>query len=464
MRALCSIATLALAGAPLSLGCRAPLPGPQAPLTPSPAAEFRARPPAARAPTPPKLSVFTATRADGLRVFAVDRPHAAVTSFGWTSPSTALVYPHPAGLLDVAARAQVARLGSLPGPTHVSARVGLRGVSLIAEVSPAHAEGAAAAFAAIVGSAPDDRSIRRAERDLEHALRREAFGSRRVADRVHWAGLFGPEHSLALAPKDLARRADGYRRADLLEVWAPRALAGPRRVVVVGPDAQALARRILEELPEGAPEVELLAPSSLVPQEGLRIRVVPRYTNPWIEMVFPARAAAPGDVAPRLAAEVLGGALRGRLADALRLDSGHSYALASRYDAAPGLGLLRIAGNVGPDDVPLFIERVVAAVRSLREGPVTAEEVEAARAALVGDLLRAASTSRGLAWWLLEHGPADIEAASARAAETPGAEISRWAREAMPEGAAHAVVFAAEQSVFPLMTMGDAVQLRLEPF
>ncbi|MCB9650901.1 MAG: insulinase family protein [Deltaproteobacteria bacterium] len=452
------------------VACRAPLPPPVQPLTATPDAPFRASAPAAADASLPELTVLTSSRADGLVVWAVERPQARVTAFGFASPWASLAYPQPNGAALLAAHAQSARLKGPAALAKVQGKVDLGGLGLIAEVPSEDALNFAPQFAAVMSSPPDDEAIRHAQNTLQGQLRKISAGDQTIKDRLTHAHLFGERHPLAQKARDLAQQANRLARSDLADFWRERAMAGPRRFVVVGPGAEALAKRILAELPAPAGGAKAPAPwPRPQPKDQLRIRVVPKNTSPWIELSFPIEAPGVGAPEASMASLVLGGALSGRLGSALRLDSGHSYALFARYRDVSDFGLLTMSGNVSEEDVPLFISTAQGVLSSLRDTPVTPAELTQALGTWRGQLRRGLATSRGATLQLLGYptwdgAPPDFAAVYRQLQAVDAARLQTWSQAHIRPQVGSAVVFARAQELTTLYPLGDAAQVTLDPF
>lgn len=453
----------------LAAGCRTPLPPPHQPLATAPLDAARAQPPALSPPQVHTPQVGTATRADGLSVWWVERSDAPTTVFVWASQACSLLFAHAPGMPEVAVGAQEVRLEAERG--RARGWVGQSGGTLTLEVPSAEASIAAKRFATILSTSPDSSALRASQRILRNELRQQSYAQPSVARRVARAGLFGDKHTLGLLPDALASRAARISVGDVQDYWQTRARAGPRVIIIVGPKAQGLAEHVLaHNAPSLGPAPANVKPwAPLMDADTLRIRVLPRAMTPWVEMTYPVPASAPGDLTPELAAQVIGGSLTGRLGEALRLNSGHSYSLQSSYAPYGGHGELSLRGNVGEGDVPLFVERAGQVVASLAQQPITAAELEVARGRwrgrLAADLTTRMGTAVRLSQSFLVRGevPNYVREYQALSALDPAA-LQAWASSAIQARRGQAVVFAREQAILPLTSLGDAAQLDLEPF
>lgn len=420
----------------------------------------------------PVLTVGTASRADGLTAWWVERPNAAATTFAWVCPAAGRQFPHRPGIPEIAAAAQITRLRRGPQPSSVGGAAGLSALYLLLKVPPEVGGQAVAHFVRVVSAPPNGQTVEDAKQIVESRLRREAFGASRVSRRLVHAGMFGEEHPLGLGPKPLAEHMRQVVARDVRAFWSSRASPGGSALIVVGRAAEALARRVLAAVPTTAavePAAEAWAPREDTRDEP-RIRIVRAPTRPWIEVVYPilgngvARAKE-----AHLAAQVLGGALIGRLGEALRLSSGHSYALQATYRPYARFAELRVSGNVGEGDVPFFIERTQEVIAALADAPVEEEELRRARARWLGSVIRQLSTSFDTARWLVrafaqDRAVPDLEAEAAALERITAGHLQGWTQEALVSERAEVVVFARAQAVLPLTLVGDAAQVSLEPF
>lgn len=462
--------TIILLAIILMAGCRATLPPPVLPLAVTPGADFRSVPPPSHGTTALELKVETATRADGLTVLWVARPAAAVTSMVWVSPRAGLQYKHIPGLPQMAVDTQSQMLGAGVGRSRLKGHVDLSGAYLVLRMPADEASVQVARFASSVTAASTARAVGLAQTALRSRLRKEGFGGGRLGRRISFRGIFGEDHTMGLSAHTLAKRAEILMPDDISDFWRSRAGPGQSAVVIVGRDAGVLAKKVLASVQSRVGPSSSVVPWAVKPgQEQMRIRVVRRRMMPWITVTYPVPAAQAAAPEAEIASLLLGNSLTGRLGKALRLDSGHSYALLSDFEAHQAFGTLKVRGNVGDDDVPMFLERVLEVVNSLKTDLVTEAELTSARGRWRGIRAKHLATTRSTAVWIAKSfarsgRPPNPTLEAQQLALVDAKRVQLWAREALNSQRAQAVILAHAQAILPLTLLGDAAQVRLDPF
>jgi predicted Zn-dependent peptidase len=209
----------------------------------------------------------------------------------------------------------------------------------------------------------------------------------------HW--LMGTEASLeALTPEDLRR----YHAAR----WRP----GASELVVVGDVEAARLRPLLEAAfaawPAGAPAGTLPAAA---PGAARRAVLVEKAGAPqtYVMMGMPGIArGGPDYAAVQVAFQILGGGSASRLFRNLREEKGYTYGTYARADARRLGGASLVVGSIKAAQTREALRALLAEVEALRKEPVSAQELEDARNALVLSLPSDFATAAGIAGRLAE--------------------------------------------------------------
>jgi predicted Zn-dependent peptidase len=96
---------------------------------------------------------------------------------------------------------------------------------------------------------------------------------------------------------------------------------------------------------------------------------------------------------------ILGGGASSRLFRTLRGEHGLCYQVSAEHEHFEDTGLFVIGTTARPEDSPRAVELCVGELRRMAAEPVAGEELQAAKAAMIGSLLRRTETARGTAHW-----------------------------------------------------------------
>ncbi|MEU5317498.1 insulinase family protein [Streptomyces sp. NPDC021056] len=377
-------------------------------------------------PTPPHSDV---NLANGLRVVAVRAPSVPLTEIRLRLP------------LDPArtdpATAQVLAATLLPGPLRdtgsFAAEADGRGITVTGTVLET-----TSALDALVTAVT-------APRYTEEACRAAARG---LAAR---AGLLRADPT-ALAMERLRAHChgDGYRTVlpdgRAFAAVTAHAVArlhasalGPARalLLVVGSvDPERAVREVATAWATWPPApVSAAAPAARVTGTGVRFVDRPGAQRSQILLTAPV----PGPSDPRfpavaLACCVLGGSFSSRLATALREDTGLAYQVRAILTEHAGDRVVLLQADTAADRTEAAVRALGAELLRLREEPPTYEEVDGARAFLIGTVLRTAASQAGLA----DHLVGALETGSVRdALQGLTAALARTGRDEVV-AAAHA--------------------------
>ncbi len=406
-----------LLGAALALACAAPRPAPAPPAAAIRAPDRSRIPPAG---PPPALRVPAQQRfvlGNGLRVRLVEYHRLPIVALHLVLEAGGVHDPADRPGLASFTAAMATEGTRTRSATRISDEVGFIGASL----------SAGAAFdAAFVSGSSLSRHLPRLLELMADVTVNPAFGAEdfaRVQDQRRvalvqqrdspgavaakaFAGLFwgshpyghwlmGTEASLAaMTPEDLRR----YHAAR----WRP----GAAELVVVGDVEAARLRPLLEAAfaawPASAPAT---APQPAVAGAARRAVLVEKAGAPqtYVMMGMPGIARGSPDYAPvQVAFQILGGGSASRLFRNLREEKGYTYGTYARADARRLGGASLVVGSVKAAQTREALEALLAEVEALRKEPVSAQELEDAKSALVLSLPSDFVTAAGIAGRLAE--------------------------------------------------------------
>lgn len=175
-------------------------------------------------------------------------------------------------------------------------------------------------------------------------------------------------------------------------------------------DAQAIAQRISQALPQGWSAVDLPPVPSAA---SAMVNVEQAGTSSAVVLALPMNVPAndPEYLAMVLASEVLGVGLESRLMMELRQRRGLTYGIYSRVSAMRAGGLFTIEWEIAPAHVQGTQALVEALLREFIDQGPTQAELQLARKQLAGQLLRGVAQNKSLAALLTaishQHQPAD---------------------------------------------------------
>lgn len=204
--------------------------------------------------------------------------------------------------------------------------------------------------------------------------------------------------------KDVSGRLEtvrGLRRADVIKHYLAWYRPNNTTLAVVGRFDEAFERKVQDAF-KGWTQRSLKTPPIQEARqvEGLRMKLVTKNALEQTQIRFGRIGIARADqdfLTLRLANEVLGGSFASRLNQRVRDDLGLTYSIYSMVDARRDPGLLTISTFTKNESVGKTIEETLKVYRETVEKGVTAKELEAAKAQLIGQFPRAVETADGLA-------------------------------------------------------------------
>jgi len=403
-----ALGLIAALGLALGCGSGADLPPPVLPLTATPDAPFRARPPELGperplAPPPVDRRVL----GNGLELWVLPRPDwprvslrmavrpastATVDDAGLAAMLAQLVAATPSRRQRQAAStpAGPASQGNLDG-TDIETRATRFGTIAAVEAIPQELPAAFAKLArAVQEPALSPDAVQDARVAQLYEIRSAGYSARAIALRLAQEAIFGAGHPYSVSPLGFRERIEAVGPEELTAYHRRRYVPGATAVIVVGDVAvdqvTTLAEAYLGPWPS-APVPEDRPPAVPLSALGGRVAEAPPVIvadvgaggEPVLLLAQTAPAPESTDSLPfRVLAQVLGGAASSRLAERLREGSGTTYDAAARYEPLPHFGLLFAETHVEPREVGGALRAMAEEMRRLRDQPIQEEEVQAA--------------------------------------------------------------------------------------
>jgi len=245
--------------------------------------------------------------------------------------------------------------------------------------------------------------------------------------------LFGEINPAGYLPRPMKAMPRGDAQALHDRIFQP----GHAALVVVGdvqPDRlDAAVASAFGEWPKG--ETSVVGVASPLEHQSPRISIYRSRGLAQIHASVFARGPDPASddsvVLPVLAA-ILGGATSSRLFEQLREESGDAYAAEGDMAAGPGVTWLAIRASFDSDKAIHGVEAILAAIRQVRAGHVSPDELAVAREVVVARWRVAMSTLEGAghvyATSVLGRAPFDPQKTPARMAAVSAEDVARVAK------------------------------------
>jgi zinc protease len=246
--------------------------------------------------------------------------------------------------------------------------------------------------------------------------------------------LFGESHPAGYLPRPMKAMPRGDAQVLHDRIFQP----GHAALVVVGdvqPDRlDAAVARAFGEWPK-KDEASVVGVTSPLEHQSPRISIYSSRGLAQIHASVFARGPDPASddavVLPVLAA-ILGGANSSRLFEQLREASGDAYAAEGDMAAGPGVTWLAIRASFDSDKAIHGVQAILAAIRRVRAGHVSPDELAVAREVVAARLLMAMSTLEGAAHVyatsMLGPAPSDPQKMPARIAAVSAEDVARVAK------------------------------------
>ncbi|MCB9650526.1 MAG: insulinase family protein [Deltaproteobacteria bacterium] len=461
--AACAVAVGAL------FGCRAPLPPPTAPLVAVPVAELPGPPPAppleVRVP-----EVQTATRADGLTVYAVRSEGDAQVSLRWLVPAAGEDLDEDPLLGRVAGAALAAevraRAGLLPG--QVWSRQAPQALELGVDVPAAQGPRAVAALVAALEAGPSPAAVAAGRAEVLRTLRGEDGAEVLPGALRHLQALrYGPSHRLGEAPEDKAARLSDVTPAAVRAHVAARIRAAGATLVVAARDPAPLLAGLPTRLALAPPPALARPLGPAPPPARMPVRVSLDSYYPLVALMFDAPPAAGRDAEVfEVVNLALGDGLESLLFRAVRTESGASYAVGSEYRPRVRDGALLIVANTSTEAVREVVTAVRATVTRVAQEGLQEEEIRRGVARLLVAAAAARATASGAAAWVVEErlrgrSPGGAAARLARLRSLDAAEVRAVLARTVDPARVVAVIAFSRFSLVDGVGLGDVKEAPL---
>ncbi len=236
-------------------------------------------------------------------------------------------------------------------------------------------------------------------------------------------------------------------RREAVEAWRA-ALYAPERIVVAvsgAVDPERLVERVQARFGEAVAGLTAATPAP-ARFEGGHATLKRRIEQANVVFLAPACGVAdPAFPATRLLAEILGGGMASRLFQKAREELGLAYAVDAWFDAYAETGLLGIYAGCAPERAEALAAVCARELADLARAGPTADELDRAKAVLVGGLMMsdespASRAGRAAAQTLIFGAPIPGEVAVARLRAQTADDVRAAARAALAGGAATAVL------------------------
>ncbi len=233
-------------------------------------------------------------------------------------------------------------------------------------------------------------------RDLPGWLADRQLAETVYGERVYGSSLVGSEESVA-----------AISRTDVSGFYRDRVAAGGWTLVATGGvEAATVAARLERVLPERLPERAPASPDLSAPAAGgRRVVIVDRPGAAQTELRIGHAGIArshPDYLAAGLLNTLLGGKFTSRINLNLRERHGYTYGAYSRFSKRLGPGLFTVATAVANEAAAAAAGEILGEMERVRNEPVPADELEEARAYLLGVFPYTVQTPLGVASRLIE--------------------------------------------------------------
>ncbi|MDA1183742.1 MAG: pitrilysin family protein [Acidobacteria bacterium] len=218
-----------------------------------------------------------------------------------------------------------------------------------------------------------------------------------VAAEVMASALYGPRHPYGYTEIGTESSLRGLTRDDMVAFWQRHFVPGNAALVVAG-DISMAELRVLADKAFGTWEGEAQAPVTLgAPKTTTaRVIIVDKPGAPQTQLRLAGIGAArssPDFRALQVMNMALGGLFSSRINMNLREEHGYSYGAYSAFVFRRGAGPFVAAAGVRTDATALSVTEVLSEVAGMVAAPMTAEELQKAKDAMVNSLPGAFETS-----------------------------------------------------------------------
>ena len=218
-----------------------------------------------------------------------------------------------------------------------------------------------------------------------------------VWDRLGQA-TFGGDQPLSWSAAGIPAVVEQVTRDELVayhkSFYSPETMA----LVIAGGDQMDTARaeELLADIPKGTPQPRVAAKWGQGERYVANVRPVTEDEEAQVKMVLamPGIAALDKDrAALTVMAHILGGGMSSRLFHTVRERNGLCYSIFSAHDFLDDTGVFAISTGTRPQHAKRAVELSMAELRKMANELVDEDELDAAKSAMVGRLLRSTETA-----------------------------------------------------------------------
>jgi predicted Zn-dependent peptidase len=162
------------------------------------------------------------------------------------------------------------------------------------------------------------------------------------------------------------------------------------------------AAELLADVPTASPRPRVPALWGQGERYVANLRPLSAHEEPQIDLALALpglQAHDPDRASLAVMTHVLGSGMSSRLFHTVRERHGLCYRISAGHEYFDDVGLFTISTATRPQDAPRAVELSVAELRRLAVEPVPEDELEAARASMIGRLLRSTETAGSSAHW-----------------------------------------------------------------
>jgi predicted Zn-dependent peptidase len=171
------------------------------------------------------------------------------------------------------------------------------------------------------------------------------------------------------------------------------------------------AAELLRDVPTAAPRPRIPAQWGQGDRYVANVRPLSADEEAQVDMLlaFPGLPARdPDRTTLSVMTHVLGVGMSSRLFHVVREREGLAYRISAGHEPFDDAGLFSIATATRPHDAPRAVELSVRELRRMADEPVPEDELEAAKASMVGRLLRGTETAGASSHWYASRWRADL--------------------------------------------------------
>lgn len=245
-----------------------------------------------------------------------------------------------------------------------------------------------------------ETEVQRTKDQVLAAIKKRVDSPSSYAEDQYESFLFGA-HPYAKDVNGTTDSVKSLRKADIVKHYLTWYRPNNTSIAVVGRFDGIFEKRVQDTFKGWAKRsVKTVAVQAPPQVDGFQVKLVTKPALEQTQIRFGRIGIARNDkdyLPLRLGNEVLGGSFASRLNQKVRDDLGLTYSIYSSFDSRKEPGLFTISTFTKNESVGRTIDETLKVYRETVEKGVTAQELEAAKAQLIGQFPRAVETADGLA-------------------------------------------------------------------